>query len=87
MFLPSSLTSLLTVNDIENFLKSKNKKFEITHCENGIVNICIKQYFCNIRLLQEEINEIRPLGILIVCRKYTFIEWLINIYKSKSNKI
>lgn len=81
LFLPTCFSGLLTVNDIEEYLRSKKiKNFEI-HCSDGVVKICIKHFFCNIKSLQKEIDEIRPLGILVECRKYTFIEWLINKIK------
>lgn len=80
MYLQSGV--LTTISDIEYFLKSRNyKKFDIKE-STGVVKILIKQFFgdVNIDLLQKEIDYVKPIGVYVECRKYTFFEWLINIY-------
>jgi hypothetical protein len=69
-----------TIKNIEDFIifyfKLKHSDFNI--CENYCsINIKIKKYFFNIKRLQKKINDIRPFGVVFLCKKFTFIEWLL----------
>lgn len=69
-----------TIKDIENFIivhfKLNPEDFNlITNC--GKIYIKIKKYFFNIKKFQKHIDDIRPIGVQILCNKITLIEWLL----------
>ena len=70
-------------NDIKRFLESKNISNYTVEISIGSVRVLIKKLFFNVKQLQTEIDQLRPLGVQIVCRKYNLKEWLINFLIKK----
>jgi len=70
------MNKLLTHNDIHTFLKKRKTNNYTIETNNFTIKIKIKKFFFNIKKLQKEIDEIRPLPIAFICHKYTLKEWL-----------
>ena len=73
-----SSDAFITYNDIRCFLQSRNVSNYIVEMSVGSIRIKIKRLFFNVKKLQMEINESRPIGIQVACRKYSFKEWLMD---------
>jgi len=81
-----SIDALVTYNDIKCFLESRSISNYTIEISVGSVRILIKKLFFNVKQLQMEIDQVRPLAIQIVCRKYNLKEWLMNTSLMKKLK-